>query len=390
VTSVTRRKADKSRSSPPQQAGQRLRRQQLESNFKIGPTPQGPSKKTSTRAFYNDGFDVVNPPSQRKSRLEDFDEVVSVSVLGSTALTLTDFQVNPGLPGTFPRLSKFAALYEKYLFKKLEFYFQHDVSQFAAQGSKGLAVLSALYDASQPGPDTKQQQEMTDPHVIFMPSQNALLKIDPKRLHPRGEPLYIRSDRKFGGTDIRLYDACHIFLSTQGMTDGSEIGELHCRGTVEFFDEIVDGVTRPPINQSISSANTVGISVSPASGSWALCDNLILQINGLDATIEQTSSIIDLAPGNYNIAYRVINFFSGLATQSQSKVTINNVDLVGTDSVETFSSGSRTVVTHAGNASTSFGAVNANSNHGIIEMQTQGTFSTGAMTTHAFINITAV
>lgn len=230
---------NKGKSSPQKSLKVRTQNKQNRKGPSIDPPIQMRSPKSRTGASFNDGFDCVNAVIKPKVRFEDFDEVCIASLKGSLSFQTNSLALNPGQLGVFPRLSRFASLYERYKFTKLEFYFQHSVSQFANQGAKGLVLLSALYDAEQPNPTSKINIEMTNPHVVCMPNQNSLLKVDVQRLHPQGYPLFVRAANLPGNTDIKTYDAGNVFVSVQGEEDSTEVGEVHCRGTVAFYDEVL-------------------------------------------------------------------------------------------------------------------------------------------------------
>lgn len=261
--------------------------------------PQSRSKKSSTGASYNDGFDVTSKPERRLVRVEEFDELVG-TVTGQTAFTILAFACNPGQAAVFPRLSKFAVLYERYRWKKLEFYFQHDVSQFNAQGAAGLVILSGLYDAASATPTAKSQVEVTEPHVICMPNQNSLLRFNTSRLHPQGLPLFVRPGNLPGGADIKTYDAANVFVTVQGMAGAGEVGELHVRGQVEFIGDILDAsAIAPPANNQVTILSS---SASEPAGATTVAKNLLLAdvtVNGLN--VVNSSGSVVLPAGNYLI-----------------------------------------------------------------------------------------
>lgn len=307
------------------------------------PRVQNRSKKSPTGASYNDGFDVVNKPSKPKMRREDFDELVIAALPGSVGYTVTQVPLNPGQSTVFPRLSKFAQLYERYRFEKLEFYFQHDVSQFNSQGQSGLVIQSGLFDAASAAPTTKAQQEMTDPHVICMPNQNSLLRLDPARLHPQNVPLFVRPGNVPGGADIKTYDAGNVFVGTQGMAGTGEVGELHCRGTCCFYDEILDSsLISAPQNFSVSQFD----SSSPETLTTGVTKPLVLGTvlaNGLNVGI----NAYNFTPpaGNYIVAATCNYLFAGNNGTSVSSVLQKNGVNYGTATGETLSTGAFTEAT---------------------------------------------
>lgn len=200
------------------------------------------------------GGDVVrNVQTIPKSEIYSFDERIT-SVNGSTNFAvLNTFALNPANGVTFPWLSNIAKLYERYQFESLQVCFQHDVSQFAAQGQVGLCYLSALYDASSAGPVNAVQISDSDPRVFAMPNQNLCLTLDAKQgMHPRG-PLFCRPGALPGASDIKEYDAGNLFFSSEGTTNGTQVGFLQIKGRVRLFKRLLDGSnTLAPINNSVS------------------------------------------------------------------------------------------------------------------------------------------
>jgi len=336
------------------------------------PPQQARSRKSPTGAFYNDGFDAISPPDVSDERIEDFDELIA-TVTGQTAFTIIQYAMNPGNSTTFPRLSKIAQLFEKYRFLKLEFYFQHDVSQYASQGQQGLVLLSALYDAASSPPSTKTQIEATKPRVICMPNQNSLLRCSKERMHPRSYPLYIRAGVLPGGTDIKTYDVGNMFLTVQGMVGAGEVGELHVRGSVMLIDEILDSsAVNAPVNNQASQFSQTAVN-GGATTVASVIPLATADVNGLSGV--NTAGSIVLPAGNYllditdNAVFSATNIFvssqlqikkngsqlnnqlsivnwpavvgesADLSQHLSAWVTVNGVDAITFVSTDTFSSG---------------------------------------------------
>lgn len=237
--------------------------------------------------------------SKRISQPEPFsgDELVA-SLNGSIAFATNSFVLNPGNATTFPWFSRIATLYERYKFTELEFYFQHDVSQFAAQGAQGLVILSALYDAASAAPTTKIQIEATDPHVICMPNENAILSLANRGMHPVGEPKFVRSGGVPGATDIKTYDAGTLYATTQGMAGATEVGELHVRYRGLLYDRILDSSAAvAPANFSVAEFGANTQTVTTATPAVVLFANSVN--NGLLAV--NNAGTFTLPAGNYLI-----------------------------------------------------------------------------------------
>jgi hypothetical protein len=295
----------------------------------------GPSrtvKKSPNGSFFNDGFDVVNQIVSSKGRREAFDEVCFEKITASEGFQLNRVPINPGISSFYPRISKFAKLYEKYKFEKLEFYFVHAVSQYATDGARGLVNMSVLFDAAASEPATRAHQEMCNPHVTCMPNQSALLRVDPKRLHPTGLPLYCRDGPPPGGTDIKTYDAGNLYISTQDMTvvdPTKSIGELRVRGIVHFYDEVIDDSDKLPGRNLFACMleQEVHGGVAPQSlvtnvEKTVLFDTLVTD-NFMGLSSEDNLNW-KVPPGTYRIAAKIPYICSGTCTTVQTKIVTND------------------------------------------------------------------
>jgi hypothetical protein len=223
------------------------------------------------------------------------DEYVA-EVNGSVAFATTAFAINPGQIGTFPWLYKQAAQWEKYRFKRLQFYYKPEVSAFATNGQSGKVILSGDYDASDANPTSKQQVEDTVPHADAMPYNAISLTFDPKLLTPAGSK-YVRTGGVPGSTDIKTYDGGKIYVSTSGNQSTAVIGELHVRYEVEFEVPVLDSSTGAMPNNSVALFQSAS---AEAAGATTVPANLALATeatNGINAV--NTAGSIVLPVGNY-------------------------------------------------------------------------------------------
>jgi hypothetical protein len=277
-------------------------------------------------------------------------------------------------------------LYDKYLFETLEFYFQHDVSQFNAQGSAGLVLLSVLFDAASPAPTLKTQIEATNPRVICMPNQNSLLRVPSAKLHPKGYPLFVRPGTLPGGTDVKTYDAGNFFATVQGMlANNTEVGELHVRGRVRLIDRILDSstVAAPANNQVVTFSSTAGELTVTATPYTLLLAGA--SVGSLGST--NTAGTILLPPGNYNVDVNTAVNFSGLSTNATLILQKGGVGIqTGRPPALTYTSGALTTVS----LSESVFLVSDGTAASALTVVVQNTFSTGTATVFGFLRITAV
>jgi len=345
---------------------------------------QTPSGRASG-AGYDMHFDAVSSNPKPTDRAESFDELIG-TVTGQTAFTLTSFAVNPGNATTFPWLSKIASLYERYKFSRLEFYFQHDVSQYASQGQQGLVLLSVLFDSASAAPSTKTQIEATFPHVICMPNQNSLLKVPVAKLHPAGLPFYVRPGNVPGGADVKTYDCANLFLTVQGMVGAGEVGELHVRGSVVLMDRILDSSVSaaPANNQFVIFQSTAGETLTTTVNAQLLYAGT--QVGSLGAS--NASGALTLPAGNYIVDIDTNFVFTGLATACLADLRKGGISITTTGyPSEAFTSGALTSVSmHQSSYLVSDGTAAASALSNLVN----ATFSTGTCTVYSVLRVLAV
>jgi len=225
-----------------------------------GRRSRGGSNTKATGAYNARGF----PDGLRRSLPTPFsqDEFIG-DILGSTTFGATiNAQGSPssaaGLPGnpgqsqSFPWLSLMAPRFEKYVFTKLQYYYKHEVSQFATAGTIGKVIMSFDYDAADSPPTGKQVMMDTDPHVDGMPCEDFVLDVDCREAFNNG-PKYVRPGILPGATDIKTYDIGNLFIAGSGNTDAvTKLGELHVRYSGYFQKPLLSQNLSAPQNNSVS------------------------------------------------------------------------------------------------------------------------------------------
>lgn len=137
--------------------------------------------------------------------------------------------LNPALRAVFPWLSGLAGSYQEYQIIGCVIEFRSLASESAATLSLGSIAIASNYDTADPDYTDKRQMENSQFCVSGKPSVNMIhpIECDPKIT---AAPIkYTRSGSIATGTDIRLYDHCNVFVSTEGMpagTGGAVVGEL--------------------------------------------------------------------------------------------------------------------------------------------------------------------
>ncbi len=277
-------------------------RRRVRGRGRAGGRPIPGPQRVDTSSSFAGGPVIRNVRKMSKPEPFEGDELIA-TLNGSVGFTTTQFAMNPGNAITFPWFNKIAQLYERYKFTFLEFYFQHDVSQYAAQGQTGLVLLSALYDAASAAPTSKTQIEACDPHVICMPNENSLLQLSSQGMHPVAEPKFVRTGGLPGGGDIKTYDVGNLFVTTQGMGGATEVGEIHVRYRGLLYDRILDSsaAAAPQNNQVSLFQSTATQTYITATPTTAI--NATATTNGLG--IVNTAGVMVPPAGNYLVDWGV-------------------------------------------------------------------------------------
>jgi len=258
---------------------------------------------SSKRVFGNS----YNKSGRMRSKVVSNDEFVG-AIVGSVAFANIAFACNPGQAILFPWLSVESTQWEKYVFEMLEFYYEHEVSEFATNGTTGKIILAFDYDAADPPPTTKSQVENTEPHIDAMPCEDILLKCNPRDLSGNTDLHYVRKGNVPGGADIRLYDVGILNVATQGNQNTSEIGELHVRYRCRFEVPILESTNSAPVNNQVSQfASTAPQTITRA----VPAVQVVATVNTNGLTAVNTAGSIVLPAGNYLVSASTLFQVSG-------------------------------------------------------------------------------
>jgi hypothetical protein len=230
------------------------------------------------------------------------DEYVA-EVNGSVAFATTPYPFNPGQSAVFPRFSKEAVLYEKWVCVLAEFYYKPEVSQFAPNGTTGKVMLSFDYDPSDSPPATKQQVQDTDPHSDGMPWESIRLKLDANELNVTQRGKFVRPAGLPGSSDIKTYDGGILYVSTVANQSAAVVGELRVRYHFRLHKPVLESSTTAPVNYHMTQMNTlVPQLVTTGVVTTILLPNVVT--NGIG--VVNNSGVITLPPGNYAVAADVL------------------------------------------------------------------------------------
>jgi len=231
-----------------------------------------------------------------------------------------------------------APRFEKYVFTLLEYYYKHEVSQFATAGTVGKVLLGFDYDSADAPPSLKAQILDVDPHADGMPCEDFRLKVDCKEAFNNG-PKYTRPGNLPGGADIKTYDIGLLNIAGAGNTDSvTKLGELHVRYRGYFLKPVLSQTVSAPLNNQVSFFGT-GSTPQPLTTSvetqltfaGSLSQPPTANFNGLN--IGNTGGTFTPPSGNY-IIDTGCQFINGSATTLAAILTIqkNGVNLTAVDS----------------------------------------------------------
>ncbi len=270
-------------------------------------------------------------PDGLKSRASRFyfdeDEFI-VDLLGQTAFgsgtttTALSFPINPGQIGTFPFLQPIAQRFEKYVFTKLQFYYKHEVSEFATAGTIGKVMLGVDYDAADAPLASKTQMMSLGSRdkVDKMPCQDMYLNIDCRTAFENG-PKYVRPGILPGGSDIKMYDVGNLQFAAAGTSDSTtKVGELHVRYSGYFEKPIIEASNQAPANMAVSFLQSTA---AEAAGATNVAKTLALATattNGL--SVVNTAGSMVPPVGNYLLDVSVVGSNSSASNLGKMVVDI--------------------------------------------------------------------
>jgi hypothetical protein len=171
----------------------------------------------------NAEFPIVTKGVNYGGRWVERDELVAV-IAGSVSFATTKFPINPGLPTTFPGLSKDAQLYSEWRVGSSRFYVKPLVSGYSTQGQTGETILSFDPNALNPAPTTQQQAEFLR-HAQAAPYLEFALDLPVAEIN-RSDSKYIRTSAAPAGSDLKTYDGGNLYVSTYGQGGTATCCEL--------------------------------------------------------------------------------------------------------------------------------------------------------------------
>lgn len=154
------------------------------------------------------------------------------------AFKLDSFNINPGLPDSFPWLSQFASAFSQYQFKGLVYQFRSMSGNAltSTDTALGTVMLATQYNTNLDDYTSKLQMQNSDMAQSVKPSESILHEIECAKSQTPVDQLYIRNGPVTEGDDERLYDLGRFQIATEGLQGTSvKIGELWATYEIEMY-----------------------------------------------------------------------------------------------------------------------------------------------------------
>lgn len=191
----------------------------------LAPTAKGIVYKSSQPQFIRGSSGAC-----RIVHREYVNEADTQTVLGSWQTGQNVFQLNPGLPNTFPWLSRLAPNFEEYRFKKLRFVYVPR----CATTTDGAVYAAIDYDSSDVNPMSLPElmsNASASQSPLWSEMSLALNQNDASFLKKR----FVRTVAVPTGSDIVLYDAGKAFIVPINLGGLETSGDIYVEYDVELF-----------------------------------------------------------------------------------------------------------------------------------------------------------
>lgn len=164
-------------------------------------------------------------------------EFISDIVSDGDPFTITQLNINPGLSGPFPWLSRLAQNFEEYRIHKMQFRFRSTYGNAVSSNDAALGVVicATQYNALNSPFTAKGSMENYQGAQSGAPSEDIMHTIDLQQAATPAKTLYLRGGSIPDGSDLRLYDIGAFYIATAGQQASATVGELWCTYTIELI-----------------------------------------------------------------------------------------------------------------------------------------------------------
>lgn len=255
-------------------------------------------------------------------------------ISSATSFTNTAFNINPGLPSTFPWLSQLAQNFEEYRFEQLIFYFRSTSANALNSTNTALGVVigATNYNATQAAFTTKSQMENYQFAKSASPSIDQIFPIECDVRENVLQHLYIRSGSIPTNTDLRLYDLGLFQCAGVGSQASAVVGELWCSYKIRLYKPSLSVLDSPIVSchygrtawtttqlSQIASSTPFGTSAISTT-SYEVGSNLACSFSTTDGKVTLPAT---LGSGTFFVQYTIIGSATTITTGMTISATTN-------------------------------------------------------------------
>ena len=290
----------------------------------------GFSKNIRNNSLISMGLD---PPEIKNSKMGGViirhrEYLQDVLTGASGAFSLQSFDINPGLPGTFPWLSQIAPAFEQYRLRGMIFEFKSTSADAlnSTNTALGSVIMATEYDATKPNFGNKLSMENHEYSSSARQSSSMLHPIECARRADVLTELYVR-DGTQPGVDQRFTDFGNFQIATiGGQSSNVNIGELWITYEIEllkpqqiltqggggtFYTGHIMAVS------GVTATNPFGTNLGPAN----ITGNLGITISGTNKNIVTIPSWVEV--GTQFLVYYCAYGTSAVVTSPTFSVSTN-------------------------------------------------------------------
>lgn len=233
------------------------------------------------------------------------------TVFGSVGFAINTYELNPGIPATFPWLSAQAIGYESYKINSLSVEYSFTTNEFIG---KGRIVIAPDYDAADDPPTTALEAEQMTDRAFGAVAKNHVCRLRPRGMGILGPKRYIRSGVLPPNEDIKTYDVAQLHVVTSGQTDASEIGQLWLNYDITLCEPQFVNAGQNAQSGWVTSVGAGSVSPSNVFGTTLKQDG-----NILISTLLNVITVNNLVPGSN---YFILNDFEGTTFAGPFNLTL--------------------------------------------------------------------
>lgn len=192
----------------------------------------------------HEGQDIASFGDMSKATIISHREYIAdIEATGATAFSLDAFPINPGVPATFPWLSRIARNYDSYEFLGCIFQFKSTSSSSSSSEALALGsvILATNYNGEDPNYRDKLEMQNSQYASASKPSNDVIhaVECDPS-VNMLGH-MNVRTGGVPSNEDIRLYDHGKFQIAIEGVPSNASgtLGELWVSYQVALYKPLL-------------------------------------------------------------------------------------------------------------------------------------------------------